>query len=61
MNSEDRFKSREEHIAYINRRISEFLKPIEEKTEDPWTEDAIRIVGEKIIAKILAEEGKKKQ
>lgn len=60
MNFEDRerqFESREDHIAYLHRRLADFVKPEKEpEPEDPWTEDAVRIVGEKLIEKLLARE-----
>ena len=50
-----------EHMRDLRRRIAEFTKKEEEVEEDPWTEEAVRIVGEKIIARILArEKGTKK-
>jgi len=48
----------DKHIAELQRRIAEFQKKEKEKeeVEDPWTEEAVRIVGEKIIANIEAQE-----
>ena len=55
------FKNEEEykqHMQSLYNRVHDIMgtrkKP--EEIEDPWTEEAVRIVGEKIIAKILAKE-----